>query len=394
MSVTTQTSEGITLDAWGRPKAITDHSLFSSKFTFDIPDFLWLPPEITGDGVVESTNGALEVTSGTSSNDVSLLRSRRHSTYQPNRGHLFSTALMIPNAALVGAERRWGLGYQDDTYQSGVLFELINGTLYGKIITTVDGVLSDQKVKLDVTPAELEGGALFDIQFQWRGVGEYFFYVNQRLVGEIKNLEIDNDVNVSIINPSMPVAFQAVNKGAQSKIICGCVDVTSEGGQNPFLRPLSLDTTLGVTVEDSGTPMLILYVPQNYQGQHNSRDIRIIKASLGLADTGVVKIHVTRDPSAFGVTALGDLDGETDFTWAEADYSCVKFSRAGKLVNEAKCKLVDAGYIAKAGDKVVLSLSDRQEVVVTHGDYVILYGGYDKVGQTTGYGSITLGEEI
>lgn len=394
MSIKGQTSSGITLDAWGRPKSITDKSLFSSKFTFDLPDFLWLPPEVTGDSTVESVNGSLVVTSGTSANDLAQLRSRRHTTYQPNRGHLYSTALMLPNADAVGAERRWGMYFQSDTYQTGVRFELVNGALYGTILTTVDGTPQSERVKLNVTPAEIEGGALFDIQFQWRGVGDYFFYVNQKLVGEIVNLEIDNDTHVTVINPSLPVQFQAINKGVQSQIICGCVDVTSEGGQDPFLRPLSIDTLMPVTVEDSGTPMLIVYVPIQYKGQHNTRDLRIIKASLGLFDTGAVKILVTRDTTAFGNVGFGDLDGETDFLWADANFSCVKYLKTGLLVDETKCKLVDSAFIAKAGDNVRISLSDRQEVTATHGDYIILYGQYDKTGTTTGYGSITLGEEI
>lgn len=128
------TSE-ISLDAWGRQKVYYDHSLFNSIFTYNVPNRNWEEVAVdaadgytilTGTGVrATSEDGALKITSGTVADEGTALLSKRHPRYQPNRGHLYSTAGWFPNPTADGF-RKWGLmcGCLSDSRRTGVYFEL------------------------------------------------------------------------------------------------------------------------------------------------------------------------------------------------------------------------------------------------------------------------------
>ena len=79
-------------DAWGRPKAILDHSLFSASWTHDVPARVWEEESVTRVGEVititpqptfnkaTSREGMLSLKSGTVQNDGNALRSKRFPT--------------------------------------------------------------------------------------------------------------------------------------------------------------------------------------------------------------------------------------------------------------------------------------------------------------------------
>ena len=394
----------LAFDAWNRPKRVTDLSIFSSKFTFTIPDTKWvLPVTITGDATGQSSEGSLHLTSGTSNGAGVELRARRHPAYQPNRGHLYSTALILPNPGADGFRRRWGMYFTDSIYQSGVLFELRDGVLYGKTITTYDGVKKENEQVIDYSEFNLEGGALFDIQFQWRGVGNYYFYINQKLVLTLENLGVtDPDNKLSIIDPSLPARFECANIGGTGEVelICGCVDITSEGGGRAATRPQFLESELYSAVDATAHPILIAYVPFDFQGKHNSRDIQILAASLGLDAQGFMKILVTRDKTIFGDAALGDIDGETtDFAWVNSGQSCIKYYSGANLVDlsdPTKYQLAGGGFIPKAGDNVKVTKGDLadEELYLSHGDYLVLVAQKATTGTFIAYGTLFLSEEL
>ena len=66
-------------------------------------------------------------------------------------------------------------------------------------------VYSEDEYLLDTTGIDLTKGNTYDIQFQWRGVGNYNFFINQVLVKTVEYL--GNETELSMFNPSNPVAF-------------------------------------------------------------------------------------------------------------------------------------------------------------------------------------------
>lgn len=392
-------------DAWGRPKTITDKSVFSSSFTYGIVDTHWvLPSEATGiDSFCDEENGALVLRSGSTNGDYALLRSRRHPAYQPNRGHLYSTAALILDPSLTGFTRRWGIYIEDATYQTGVLFELRDGVMYGVTLTTYNGVKSRKEVILDYSSYNIENGALFDIQFQWRGVGDYFFYINQELVGTVRNLGVaDPDNKLTIVNPTLPCKYESINTGGtgNAEMRFGCVDITSEGGGEVKTRPGFVDTATNVAIATTATPVLIIHAPLDFKGVHNTRGIKLNALSVGSDAGSVVKGFLTRDPSIFGLAVLGDLDGATDFTFLGTTsttvpaFSSVKFYRGATLLDltdPTKFQTLRGGYIPKAGDNLIIDCPN--EFILNHGDYFILMA-QSLSSATTGYGTIALQEEV
>ena len=217
-------------DAWGRPKSITDRSVLHGMFSFNVPVSTWYE---TINGTIQSpmvnstsVDGALEIVAGATLNDVTYLRTFRNPRYQPNRGTLYSTAgfLVNPDAAM---RRSWGCF----NAEHGVFFRLDSGVLYGvtRTITTAGGV-TENSVKLDIAGVDLSKGNVYDIQHQWRGVGDYRFFINLDDVGGLDNL--GNLDKLSMSNPAAPIAFESENLGDNDLMRFGCVDVTSEGGDD------------------------------------------------------------------------------------------------------------------------------------------------------------------
>ena len=223
-------------DAWGRPKTYTDLSLLHATWTYDLVRANWKVDEGAGwilDNAtptnVTSTNGRLVVNAGAILNDASMMQSRRSPKYQPNRGHLYSTALCLPNPTDAG-ERDFGLFNAEE----GVFFRLkTDGNLYA-CIKRNSVVIKEELITLPAT-IDLAMGNLFDIQYQWRGVGNYKFMVGDPATGKLINSHTITFLNtlteeLSIRNPALPVCYKSTNLGNNVKISVGCCDITSEGG--------------------------------------------------------------------------------------------------------------------------------------------------------------------
>ena len=356
-------------DAWGRPKSIQDYSLFSGLFTYDVPNELWkteangikylntsLCPTIT------SLNGALKVTTGAGTGDYSIVSSRRHPRYQPNRGHLYSSSVIVedPNVGITD----FGL----ITADNGVFFRVTEGELY--CVRRSNGVeVSVIHAKLDtdangLTNVFLDKGCIYDIQFQWRCVGNYYFYVNQQVVGKMVILNTLD--GLSIANPALPVGFKCTNTGnGIPSLLCGCVDVTSEGGtpQSQVLKPVQSMVTANLTNE----VVLVVRVNELFKGKYNTRDMAIQRIMADVNKKGDISVWLTRDSSAV-TTAL---------PWVNADggsISMLQPSVSGTVTfTQAKAdKLASLPCVPDVPNVYTNPNPKVIEQYLTNGDYLII----------------------
>lgn len=308
---------GISLDAWGRPKVYLDKSLLHGMFTFGVPSSMWYEKlngaELTAFSKATSVDGALSFKSGTTPGDVRMLRTFRHPRYEPNRGHLYSTSIFIPNPEL-DSIRDFGSFYEE----SGYFFRWQLGKLYACLQTTVGGVVQPVEAYEIVDfpssydPAD-EAGNTFDIQVQWRGVGDYYFYINDELCHTIKKL--GTTTRLSIFNPATPLAFRTIyGSGAEAEIRCGCVDITTEGGAGDGKTYGSVATpgnTGSVAITGYNIPILAFRAKSTLaSGRINTRDLMALVLSAYADQRCVVRVWSTRDPTAItlGTQTYADYD--------------------------------------------------------------------------------------
>lgn len=304
MAYTERTTLGLNdliLDAWERQKTIIDYSLFHSTYTYGISNRIY--GESINGGALSDTftnltvlNGKAVIPSGATNGDSTIMQSYESPRYQPNRGHLYSTSVFLPTPE-IGGTRNFGLG----TSQSGVFFRLKNGVLYGVIRTTIDGDVVNSEYPITLpNGVDLSKGNVFDIQYQWRGVGNYKFFINLKEVLEVPYLSTRTEL--SMINPANPIFFESINAGGTPcRIEVGCVDITSEGGKKEGLLFGSIGTSTdsgSIAITGLNIPIIAFRGKSAIGSLINTRDANLFNV-LGYANQkSVLRVWKTRDLTA------------------------------------------------------------------------------------------------
>jgi hypothetical protein len=388
---------GINLDAWKRQKVVIDRSVFHGMFTFSIPRQTW--KELRDDveqpliSVAQSIDGEGVFSSGTLDESIRV-SSYRFPRYEPNRGHLFSTAGFLDNPTAAG-ERNFGLFYEE----SGVFFRLKSSGLFGVIRTTIGGVTTDSEYLIDASRYDLSKGNTFDIQFQWRGVGDYLFYINQKLTMVVENLgKLDH---LSMYNPALPVSFECINSGDPVTIRIGCVDVTSEGGENNgktygSIAPPSNERTVSITGPNQyNTPVLVVHNKKTVGTVINTRDVLSLLASAYSSNRAIITIYVTRDDTAITLNDQVYTDyGDGRLEYVTYDLNADGSSLSGTPIefDTTKAQLVFSAQIQTDSTYATSALFEgRTEIYQSPGDYFIFAmhrdnGGSANVGVTYEFG--------
>jgi hypothetical protein len=257
----------VVADAWGVPKVSLPRSLFHGLWTFDIPASMWFlyenATQVYTSTQIVSTNGAAVLTTSAAKTDL-IMESRLCPRYQPNRGHLFSSALWCPSKTNDG-NRDFGVR----TTENGVYFRLkANGLLYAVLKS---GGVETKEELIDtsaVTGFDVQKGNVYDIQYQWRGVGNYKFFINLVNVHAFENL--GTLTALSMQNPALPVSYRCTRTTQDVAMHIGCADITSENGsddaeqgQNAFCEAVSSTGT--------DKPVLVIHNPLTIAGKTNTR---------------------------------------------------------------------------------------------------------------------------
>jgi hypothetical protein len=353
------------VDAWGIPKVSLPHSLFHGLFTFDIPAAQWFMyhgvTQVYTSTNIASTNSAGVVTANATQPSVTL-QSRMCPRYQPNRGHLYSTALWCPSKTADGV-REWGLS----TTENGVFFRLkSDGLLYAVLrsnsIETVEEVI-DTSV---VDGFDVQKGNVYDIQYQWRGVGDYKFYINLVLVHTFENL--GTLTALSMQNPALPATYKAVRTTADVAMHIGCVDISSENGSDNKLQP----RTAYANISRNGTdlPVITIHNPLLINGQTNTRTIFPVHISVSCDKKAVFKTWKHRD--------AGLLTGETFVALGSGSFvqtdspDTVAGAVAATAATVTTMDLLDVMNVQPNGSDEWTKHDDRVDLYLVRGDYLTL----------------------
>lgn len=293
-----EVNKPLNFDAWGRNKVYIDRSIVHGMFTESVPVGMW--KEIYNEveqtpTIATSVNGALSMKAGATLNDDNILRTFRNPRYEPNRGHLYSTACILPDLTALGV-REFGIF----TEFAGCFFRLkSDGKLYAVIRTTVNDVVIEDEQLIDTTGIDLSKGNVYDIQFQWRGVGNYAFFINLKQVYKFNYL--GTLTRLSIYNPALPISYRCVNLGNNVEIISGCVDVSSEGGSinGKTYGSVSIENEVGqIAVSGFNTPVLAIRSKKTINSKQNTRDTLALLLSAYADQRSFIRVWATRDFTA------------------------------------------------------------------------------------------------
>ena len=382
-------------DAWGRLKAITDKSLFSGMFTFNIPGAKWKEvingTEQTSFVYATSVDGKLVLASNGTLDDEVVLESFQNPRYEANRGHLYSTAGYLPSPTAAGI-REWGLF----TAEAGCFFRLTSVGLYAVIRTTVTGLGTIEDAQLiDTTDVDLSKGNTYDIQFQWRGVGNYIFLINLKESHTFKKLGATT--YLSMWNPALPIAFKCINKGADVAINIGCVDVTTEGGtgNGTTYGSLAVPTvTNDVALTGFNCPCLVVHNKSTLaDGRRNTRDVVALLLTAWNNAKSVLKVWTTRDTTAITLNQQSFTDygdGHLEYVWFDLpDVATPMTFDTAKATQSFGARL--QSEVTYETDPV---FGDKSEIGIYPGDYLIFTLHRDNGGQTSGGVTFEFAEKI
>lgn len=374
----------ITFDVWWKPKVTLDYSLLRAAFFFGMDPQDWLSienwVEVYPATKTIVSDWAAKVNSWPTIWDSNLVETRRHPRYQPNRGHLFSTACFQPNPTANWLRRIW---FMCPDYKA--VFQLENWVLYAVIINK-----AWYKIKEPINLAlawltidSLAYWTLYDIQFQWRGVWDYFFYLNQKLVHKTNFL--GNNTEMTLANPTMSWAFYSENTDwTEVSIHAGCIDVTSEWGKTNSVSYISVAQESPLTIATSNvTPLVIVHVKEELWTEHNTRDVQAYRVIANTSKDAFVQAYYTRDPSAiWGSPVFADA---RPGSWVEYAYN-------NATIDTAKCQLLWSRFTKTEQDIVVDLPSDNVDFYLTSWDYLIITWSWAT--QYEAISSIEMGEEV
>ena len=361
-------SGDLTVDALGSPKVSLPHSIFHGLFTFDVPPSQWLMyhggVQVYTSTKIISVDGSLSVVADAAV-PVAEVVSRASPRYQPNRGHLYSTALWMPNKTNDGI-RDFGLF----TVENGVFFRLkADGKLYAVLRS---GGVETREEEINLTGLDgfdVEKGNVYDIQCQWRGIGNYKFYINLTLVHVFELL--GTLTALSMQDPALPCSYKATRTTQDVSIRAGCVDITSENGSDDRLHYGSAYATQ--TINGTNVPLIVVYNPLTINSKTNTRMTELSRIILNSDKNGSVRVWTTRDPSSFsGATLVARGNGsfiQTDST--DANPTAVHATS----VDIAKMTLVTVMPI-RANIPVSMDnpFQNRIDFPLVRGDYLIITG--------------------
>jgi len=317
-------SGDLTVDAWGVQKVSSEHSLFSGLFTYDIPPERWLfyedDAEVAYASATRATSalGVATVTSGATATNNAWIGSRRHPRYQPNKGLHWAGSIGLPDINKDGI-CKFGVG---GDMENGMYFKTIgDGNLYACLMS--DSVETHAELITFPFDIDLTKGNIYDIQAQWRGVGNIKYFAGNPATGDVELVHTINLLNtltnsVSIANPALSLFMYSENVTEEVSLWCGCMDLGTEGGGSPYLQY----GQSGVSATGKTAPIGLIAIrnPSTINGDVNTRDVTLERFTFYASKRSIVDVYTTRDAAAvtagsWATTRTGSyVESNTTFT--------------------------------------------------------------------------------
>lgn len=208
----------------------------------------------------------------------SLLRTHTFYRYQAGKAMHIRTSVIHDDAGQVNQTRRWGFFDDGD----GVYFTLVGTTVNIAVRTSTSGSPVDTLIaqaawnvdKMDGTgpsgvTLDVTKGNIYELAFQWLGVGSVQYIINGHLVHETDNT---NTFNVPYMKTAqLPLSWEVINTGASviGGFIYVCSTVAADAGTSPERTTFGAFNAADIVVTTTERPVLSIRPKLTYNSIPN-----------------------------------------------------------------------------------------------------------------------------
>lgn len=230
----------VNITGFGETRVASPYLVGNYVNKYQLDDY-WYDTNIVGGGTVSHVplQSAIELEVTAASGDKAQLRTNNYFRYQAGRSMLVRITGYCSDSGQTNQVRRWGMFDEND----GLFFEQSGGTIYvvqrsstsGSVVDTKVAQASWSKDVMDGTGGsgitlDYTKGNIWEITFQWLGVGVVSFFINGTLIHQFENP--NSHAYPYMRTAVLPLSWDVENTGASATggytYICGSVSV--EGG--------------------------------------------------------------------------------------------------------------------------------------------------------------------
>lgn len=275
---------------FGEQKVAAPYALLDEINTYYLDPTIWGTSLAgTASVIFNATKGMTEVRVGANNNDRARLRTHTYYKYQTGKAHQIRISVVHPDTGKSNQTRRWG--YLEDN--DGLFFELVGvysaGSTQLRIVrrTSTSGspVVGESVNQADWNVDKMNGtgpsgvtlditkGNLYEVIFQYLGVGYAWFFINGNLVHIMHNP--NTIAGMYMRTAQLPVQVEVVNTGSSvaSGIDFCCASVSSFGGTKPPMTAYGVKRSSFKNVNTTSQPILAIRPRATFQGRTNRMQI-------------------------------------------------------------------------------------------------------------------------
>jgi hypothetical protein len=282
------------LDAFSRLEIAAPYTLGDYIHRYDLSPLLFDTTKFGAGTITHLPNeSAVRLRTTAASGDSVVFQSRRYHRYQAGKGgHVVMTC--VPGAGTANVRKRWG--FFDE--KNGLFFQL-SGTTFSVVQrSNASGAVVDSTI----TQANFNGdkvngtgksgmnlsftkGNIFEIYFQWLGVGFASFRTIDSVGNSIEMHRFKNANRLTTVytgTASLPIRYEQKTTAAasQADLIAICSSVSSSGGEDPPEFEFGFGRTTIVTTSSSSETFLIAFRPDSLFNSLINRSIVLPKQFL------------------------------------------------------------------------------------------------------------------
>ena len=355
----------------------------------------------TGGTVTAATgSSSIRVAVTGTSGSLSRLLTKEFYRYQTGRGQEITISMYMDDTGQTNQRRRWGTGTPDATNPEGLGWELDGTTLNVVRYPNVSG-LSNEIIPrsgwldaLDGTgpsglTLDLTKGNIYQISYQWLGVGVVEYRINDILIYRMVNPGL-------YVGPYMrsavhPVTFEVQNTGTSttSGMNVICINVTSQGGEETPGYSYAIDNGAGLSVGGTLTPIIAIRPKTTFNSVTNRIDV--IPRILELSHSASVLRWQALSHGTLSVTGGSWVSAGTNSS-VEYNISATGYT-GGELVTGGTLPSTDRLRLNMEEEKHFgrLTRQLKQPLYAVNQQFVII-GAKDIGGTTTAQTALTWGE--